>query len=292
MRRTIRLGALCAIVLATGLREVRADGNSEAKALFEKVDAQMYYPQDQGLKDLSCSMASTMFKMNPMTAKMKILLYWKSPGKRAAKLDGVDDSNPMMAQMGEQMKRGMGRMVDMIVRERRSDHLDRYDYVVDKDGELTRVTGTLKEGMGKKGDPETEVFWVDAQARMARMEMETEAGKVTVADIKFVEKGGKLLWESMSQSGGAGGGGMRPGGGGKSNATSSFEYTQVKDYWVISKMSTTSPMMQNMKMVMEFSDYRVNEGIDDSVFEEETERGDDSTSGGSKEDEEEDTESR
>lgn len=294
MRRAIRMGALCAVILVSGLREVRADGNAEAKALFEKVDAQMYYPQDHGLKDLSCTLTNSMMKMSPMTAKMKILLYWKAPASKAVKMEGLDDSNPMMAQMGGQMKKSMGRMVDMIVRDRRMDHLDRYDYTVAKDGDLTKVSGTLKEGKGRPGDPESETLWVDGKNRLVKMEAETENGKGSVSDIKYVEKGGKLLWESMAQSGE--GGGMKGGGKGGASGSMSFEYTQVKDIWLVSKMHTTSPMMPNMKVVMEFGDYKVNEGIDDRVFEEETERGDDSADDGAKSggsmDEDDDEESR
>lgn len=255
MRRFLGHALLLSLALTfAGGRPLSADDSADAKAFLEKFDAMMYYPQDHGLKDFSCSVDNSMFKMSPMTAKMKITLYWKSPNLRAAKVEGLDDSNPMMAQMKSQMKH----MTDMVVRERYTSHLQAFDYTMTKDGDRTKLVGTRRKDAPSGDDlPPGETFWFDGQGRLVEAITQGAQGAAHLTDMTYTEKDGQLMFDGMKMSG--------EGGGQKMSATMNFEYEQVGGIWLVGKLKQN---MGQMKMDMLFTDYQVNTGLADSIFEE------------------------
>jgi hypothetical protein len=255
---TLRLAACLA--LAAVLAAAPA-GAEDAKALLKKLDERTYYPQDHGLKDLSVNIV---LSGGPMMSGMNIVGYWKAPDKKRC----VVELPPMLKNMPGMSKDALkkqaasyNKMMDAVVPTRQADSVDLYDYTVEKDGDLTKITGKRKEG-AKQEMPEQTILWIDAKPSLVKMTTVSKGTRSEMTNIQYDEKGGKLLmrkFEMTTASPQLTAAGMPP-----QKSSMEMVYTEVESIWLLSTVKMGGGMMGNFGYVIK--DHAVNKGLPDATF--------------------------
>ena len=243
-----------AVALAAALPAAAED----AMAVLKKVEDRMYFPQDNGLKDLQAMMTIEQ-EGGPQMPGMGFKLAWKEPDQRVCRLQLPDElsNSPqggMIAEMMEQQVGGqMNAMVAIIVPVRYAGRQDEYDFTAAPDGALTKITGTRKADAKASGSPEAMTLWIDAKYAPVKMASTAHGKESEMADLKYEEKGGKLVLKSAAMADKEGGPGMKL----------SFEYAQTGPVWLVSTVKMDSA--QGV-MTMKVGGAAVNKGVDDAVF--------------------------
>ncbi len=253
--------AILVTALAVGIAAVPAPAE-DAKALLKKVDETTYYPQDHGLKDLSASLVLT---GGPRVSGMNIIAYWKAPDKKRCVVELPEALKNMPAAMRgnlEKQAESYNSLVDALVPTRKLETLDLYDYTVEKDGDLTKITGKLKEGVKKPNMPEETILWLDAAPTVVKMTTVSKGIKSEMTKITYEKKGDKLLMSSMemaTHSPQMAAAGMAPG-----KMAMKMEYKEIDSIWLLSALKMEGGMMKGMGYLIK--DHAVNKGVDDAVF--------------------------
>jgi len=233
-------------------------GAEDAKVLLKKVESRLYYPQENGLKDLS---ATIVFESGPGQA-MAVQVFWKCPDKKACKVDLPEEikNSPMAGMVQGMMEKAVSGLVSILVPLRLGSQEDSFDYTAEADGDLMKITGKRKADAKEKTLPEEMIMWVDAKATPVKMASVVNGQRSEMSELKFEEKDGKLLMSAVSVSGSAPGG---PGGPGKMKPMlMKLEYAQVDSIWLVkgAKFEGQGGGGYTVK------DHAVNKGIDDAVF--------------------------
>lgn len=233
-------------------------GAEDARALLKKVESRLYYPQENGLKDLS---ATLVFEGGPGQA-MAVHIFWKCPDKKACKVDLPEEikSSPMAGMVQGMMEKAVSGLVSILVPLRLGAQEENYDYTAEADGDLTKIIGKRKADAKEKTLPEELLMWVDAKATPVKMASVANGQRSEMSELKFEEKDGKLLMSAVSVSGAGGPGG--PGGPGKMKPMlMKLEYAQVDSIWLMK-----GAKFEGQVGGYTVKDHAVNKGIDDAVF--------------------------
>jgi len=88
---------IVAIALALAVMAVGAARAAESlQSIIQKVDAKMYYPQNEGMRSLQADVESSrladQIKDSPEAKNVKLTFYWSAPYKQRFVLSGVPDS--------------------------------------------------------------------------------------------------------------------------------------------------------------------------------------------------------
>lgn len=243
----LRIG-VCLFLATFVASPVLAD---EVDDFFKKADDLRYSPADHGLKDLKVEMKNSMLAMNPMMAKLKIFLFWKSPDMKAAKIEGAE--GPMAAQMG-QMAEGMKSSLGIVVPQPYHTQKDKFDFKVEKDADGVRLVGIPKEGSEEAKMVTKVTTWFDDRGLPIRQESEGQA--TAKMEMTYVEKDGKFLLDTMK--------GEMNSPMGQAPTSMSVKYTQIEGMWF---PETMDQEMGGMKIQITYTGYEVNKGLEDSIFE-------------------------
>lgn len=219
--------------------------------LLKKVDAKRYSPIEHGLMDLKVEVKNPMFAMNPAMANAQIFLYWKSPDKKAARIEGLD---PGMAGMMGQMLEGLKGMLATIIPEPYDKQREKFDYTLSTEGDYTVLTGVPKPGTEEAKGIKQVKIWFNADGLPVRQESEGEVS--SKMEMTYTEKDGKFLVESAKGEADAGQMGMQ-------QIEMSMSYAQVEGMWFPAKIVQN---MGGMSLEFTFEGYEVNKGLDDSLF--------------------------
>jgi len=230
----------------------------DVKALLKRVEERMYYPQAQGLKDLS---ATVLFEGGgPGAPQMAVKVFWKAPDKKACQVELPPEvkESPMAAMIQGMMEKAVEGIVSVIVPVRLGAQEETYDYAAEADGDLTKITGTRKAGAKDTNAPEVMEMWVDAKATPVKMGSVHKGQRTSLSNLKYVEKDGKLLISEVQVEAAGGAAGKAQG------AAMKLEYTQVDSIWLVQSAKVTGGQGGGGGYTVK--DHAVNKGVDDAVF--------------------------
>jgi len=250
--KTLRAAGLALLAIGMAIPA----GAEDAKALLEKVESRLYYPQDNGLKDLS---ATIVFEGGAPGQSMAVQVFWKAPDKKACKVDLPEEvrNSPMAGMVQGMMEKAVSGLVSILVPLRFGAQEDSFDYTAEADGDLTKLTGKRKADAKEKTLPEEMIMWLDAKSTPVKMASVVNGQRSEMSELKYEEKDGKLLMSSVSVSGAGG-----PGGPGKMKSMlMKLEYAQVDKIWLVK-----GAKFEGQGGGYSVKDHAVNKGIDDAVF--------------------------
>ena len=228
----------------------KKEHSAEIKSLLEKVDQKVYSLQAAGLKDISFDIAPSMLSM--MGVDNVVIHYeWKAPDKDRLTLKG-----DVPAGMDDMIKNQMKGLTELAVSKRFSTQFDEDDLTLTKEGAGYKLTAS-SQSSDRKG---TQTIFIGENYLPTKMEAEEETpmGPMNVStDVSFTQSGDKNLISGLKVS-------MAMG-----EQNLQFTYEEVGKYQVLKKISIESPMMP-APMTVEFNNVKVDQGIPDSAFEEES----------------------
>ncbi len=243
----LRIG-VCLFLATFVAAPLRAD---EIDDFFKKVDSLRYSPVDHGLKDVKVEVKNSMY--TAMMPNLKIFLYWKSPDKKTAKVEGLEGP---AAAAGAQMAKGMEALVGIIIPQPYHDMRADLDFVLEKDAEGVKVVATPKPGNKMAQMFTKQTTWFGENGLPTRLE--TEGKMPGHRTMKFLEKDGSFLLDSMD------GEQTTPMSPQPVKQTLTMHYTQIEGIWLAESVDQE---IGDRKITSTMEGYEVNKGIDDSVFE-------------------------
>lgn len=230
----------------------------DAEAVLDRVEKRLYHPADHGLKDLSAGVRADMLRDMGEGTVVQVRFYWKAPSRRRVRFEGLGDLPPEARRyvaIAEGQIRGLAFLA---VREKFSAMREDAVFAAAAEGDLVRVVARRRPESKAAGRAEETVFWVDREDRVVRVASRTGATE-SEAKVTYVEKEGKLLQETLTVRA------IR-----RDEQTPetviSFEHVRVGTWWLVSRIRYA---VGEQTSFLEFEDWRVNEGVEDAVFEEE-----------------------
>lgn len=251
MMRRVIIFAVVVLGIVAGLPA----GAESALDVLKKVDAQFYYPQDHGLKDLGAKLVNE--GEETFLGGVGVALYWKAPNRTACRIDlpaPMKQDAQMAKIMKEKMQEVAVNMIRFAVPLKLADEATPYTWTASADGDLTQVAGTRKPGGAKDpSQPDQMTYWVDAKGLPVKMSTTANGRTETMTSLKYDEKDGKKLLVSFTIQG-------------EQNKPSSFsmKHSQVESIWICTSFEITDPAGRPMKAA--FKDLAVNKGVDEKVF--------------------------
>ncbi len=233
-----------------------------AVKLLQKHDSLMYVPQENGLKDVAFDID---LPINPeRTMLLTMQVQWKAPEKVATDVvvpantpaDKKTQLELLLPTVKTQAKVNAPMMVRVVVGQ--SELGKRTGDEIVMDGE-NKVKVTAKSEASKQQFRE-ELLTFDERGLVKSAHVTSPAGGTQDIDMTYTERKGKFfLSEVATKFGDAASG---------TTNTMKFEYADVDGITLVSKTTIigTQGGKAGPETVMQFANYKVNKGIDDSVF--------------------------
>lgn len=257
MSRTVIAGIACILVLS--LSSIAAFPQDDVIEFLRKADEKNYYPQHNGVQSLSADVEFSSTPEMPDLEDISIKTYFKMPDKRATKIDGLPD-DPSYKDFRELIES----TCKMLVPETLDEQLKEYDFKMEKDGELVKVTQTPKPGTEAAKDYAELITWYSEELLPVRSTVEDPDGQTyDITDFKFKERNGKYFLRSVSAS-------TETETYGTIRARLLFFYKNIEGVWLLSKVKRKIVYEDcggtEIEFIFEFKNYELNVQIDDEIF--------------------------
>lgn len=241
------------------------EDNYNVDEIVKKLDANMYYLQDHGLKDLVTDVYIEQYlpEMPLIPKSLKAKFYWKEPYRITIKILGMDKykKNATTEPLIESVRLTLIDVARLLVLEKKKNYLKRYEFIPAKDGDWIKMTLFAKENYKGKLRVENVAFWLDNTPIYQKWERKEDDGTISLSwDFTYFKtQDGKDLPQSISTN-------AKLPILGKRDAKVYYFYKKVKNMLLLSEIIYTSFEGEMLCKII-FSNHKVNEGINDKVFE-------------------------
>ncbi|MFC1705348.1 hypothetical protein ACFL59_00820 [Planctomycetota bacterium] len=220
MNKLVCAALVVASVALLAARGVLADDEPDLKKVLGEVDAQRYYPSEQGLETLKVVMIPPKNPMMPV--ELKVQFEWSAEaGSSIGLVDVPKQLEPMKPMIEMQLRSQLSGIEEQIAGVSLLKLIERMEASAAQDGEEVKVTLISK----KKEDLEQKrTLWIkDGKVLRADRELLVPMmGKIVVKEeYEYVERDGRLLIsKSVTSAQGKGG-------------TETLEYEKLHGIWLI-----------------------------------------------------------
>lgn len=220
--------------------------------LLRRVEARTYYPQDHGLRDAEVEVELRAMGAKEGEARGKARAYWRLPGEMRLSILEYDG-----AEKWEYPRQVLERAADFIAIFHISEVASWGQATVGKDGELHRLHVEHPPDSQAGREVLRRTIWYDSTYREKRAELVAPSGMTTyISDPRVMEVDGKVLDTASAQL-------YRWPNGAERRSRVSFEREQVDGIWFVRRYTL---VMDGWEIELRYKDYRVNQGLPDSVF--------------------------
>lgn len=228
--------------------------------ILKNINEKYYHVKRAGLKDLTCTIKShqldTFINKDKKNTYGDVTFHWKLPDKKKVIISCSPHSPVLERERIE--KEILLTMGDVIVSRELQDILEGARISVEQEDKLYKLTAVFPDASERE---KLYVIWMDDTYTIQRIKIISNQGQVSYT-FTYRKKNNKLLISQIKEQYG------------KFNRIMHFEYKKVNGYWLVSKMDifmfdrSGKPSKQsNNAGSIQFSNYKLNSGIDDGLFE-------------------------
>jgi hypothetical protein len=226
--------------------------------ILKNINEKYYHVKRAGLKDLTCTIKSHQLDtfINKDNTYGDVTFYWKLPDKKKVVIScNARSPAPEREKIEKEILLTIG---DVIVSRELQEILESARISVEQEDILYKLTAVFHDASERE---KLYVIWMDDTYTIQRIKIILNQRQVSYT-FTYRKKNNKLLISQIKEQYE------------KFNRVMHFEYKKVSGYWLVSKMDifmfdrSGKPSKQPKNAgSIQFSNYKLNSGIDDGLFE-------------------------